>query len=74
MFRVIRKQLIRQNGNVIEFEDSCDFRSKSKAGYNRLRLFAVELQQGCQWYGPSKVIFETPNFYRSVTVTIEEIK
>ena len=74
MFRVTRKQLIRQGGNVIEFEDSCDFETEAKAEYNSLRLIAVELQQGYQWYGPDKVIFETPSFYRSVTVTIEEIK
>lgn len=73
MFRVTRKQIIRQNGNTIEFEDSCDFESEAKAEYNSLRMIAVELQQGYQWYGPDKVIFESPSFYRSVTVTIEKL-
>ena len=87
MYRVTRKQLIRQKceswegecncsaaqTSVIEFEDSCDFETEAKAEYNSLRLIAVELQQGYQWYGPDKVIFESPTFYRSVTVTIEEI-
>ena len=74
MYRVTRKQLIKQDFNVIEFEDSCDFETEASAEYNSLRLIAVELQQGYQWYGPDKVIFESPTFYRSVTVTIEEVK
>ena len=74
MYRVTRKQLIRQGGNVIEFEDSCDFEWQSTAEHSSLRLLVAEIQQGYQWYGPNKVILETPSFYRSVTVTIEEIK
>ena len=74
MFRVTRKQLIRQGGNVIEFEDSCDFETLASADHCHMRLLIAEIQQGYQWYGPDKVIFETPTFYRSVTVTIEEIK
>ena len=74
MLRVTRKQMIRQGGNTIEFEDSAHYDSEVKAGYYRLRLLAGEIQQGYQPYGPDKVIFELPSFYRSVTVTIEEIK
>lgn len=73
MFRVTRKQLIRQGGNVIEFEDSCDFVAPSEANHCQTRLLIAEIQMGYQWYGPDKVIFETPTFYRSVTVAIEEI-
>ena len=73
MFRVTRKQLIRQGDNVIEFEDSCDFESHPSSDHSHLRLLIAEIQQGYQWYGPSKVIFESPTFYRSVTVTIEEV-
>ena len=74
MYRVTRKQLIRQGGNVIEFEDSCDFETEASADHCHTRLLIAEIQQGYQWYGPDKVIFESPTFYRSVTVTIEEIK
>lgn len=73
MYRVTRKQLIRQGGNVIEFEDSCDFETEASADHCHMRLLIAEIQQGYQWYGPDKVIFETPTFYRSVTVTIEEV-
>lgn len=74
MYRVTRKQMVRQDGNVIEFEDSCDFDSERDADSLRHRLLLNEIQVGCFLYGPDKVIFETPSFYRSVTVTIEEIK
>lgn len=74
MFRVTRKQLIRQGGNVFEFEDSCDAEAKSSADRLQARLLINEIHQGYHWYGPDKVIFETPTFYRSVTVTIEEIQ
>ena len=74
MYRVTRKQLIRQGGNFIEFEDSCDFQTEASADHCHMRLLIAEIQQGYQCYGPDKVIFETPTFYRSVTVTIEEIK
>ena len=74
MFRVTRKQKIVQGGNVIEFEDSCDFETLASADHCHTRLLIAEIQQGYQWYGPDKVIFETPTFYRSVTVTIEEIQ
>ena len=73
MFRVTRKQKIVQGGNVIEFEDSCDTEEKSLADRLQARLLIAEIHQGYQWYGEHKVIFETPTFYRSVTVTIEEI-
>ena len=74
MYRVTRKQKIVQGGNVIEFEDSCDFETEASADHCHTRLLIAEIQQGYQWYGPNKVIFETPTFYRSVTVTIEEIQ
>lgn len=74
MYRVTRKQKIVQGGNVIECEDSCDFETLASADHCHTRLLIAEIQQGYQWYGPDKVIFETPTFYRSVTVTIEEIK
>lgn len=87
MYRVTRKQLIRQKceswegecncsaaqTSVIEFEDSCDFETEVSADHCYLQLLIAEIQQGYQWYGPDKVIFESPTFYRSVTVTIEEI-
>ena len=73
MYRVTRKQLIVQGGNVIEFEDSCDTEEKSSADRLQARLLINEIHQGYQWYGPFEVIFESPTFYRSVTVTIEEI-
>lgn len=73
MHRVTRKQLIRQNGNVIEFEDSCECESYNTADLLRHRLLLNEIQVGCQLYGPYKVIFESPTFYRSVQVTIEEV-
>ena len=74
MYRVTRKQKIVQGGNLIQFEDSCDFETEASADHCHTRLLIAEIQQGYQWYGPNKVIFETPTFYRSVTVTIEEIK
>ena len=74
MYRVTRKQLIRQGGNVIEFEDSCDFETEASADHCHTRLLIAEIQQGYQWYGPNRVEFDAPTFYRSVTVTIEEIK
>ena len=88
MHRVTRKQLIRQKAeswegecncsaaqtSVIEFQDSCDFENFDAADLLRHRLLSAEFQQGYQYYGHHKVIFETPTFYRSVTVTIEEIK
>ena len=88
MYRVTRKQLIRQKAeswegecncsaaqtSVIEFEDSCDFEELASADHSQMRLLIAEIQQGYQWYGPDKVIFESPTFYRSVTVAIEEIK
>lgn len=74
MFRVTRKQLIRQGGNVIELEDSTEFDSYDAADLLRLRLLSSEMSLGGVPYGPDKVIFESPTFYRSVTVTIEEIQ
>ena len=74
MYRVTRKQKIVQGGNLIEFEDSCDFETEASADHCHTRLLIAEIQQGYQWYSPNKVIFETPTFYRSVQVTIEEIK
>ena len=74
MFRVTRKQKIVQGGNLIQFEDSCDFETLASADHCHTRLLIAEIQQGYQWYGPDKVIFESPTFYRSVTVTIEEIQ
>ncbi len=74
MYRVTRKQLIRQGGNVIEFEDSTEFATSQMAYHTQSNIIDIELMLGARYYGPSKVIFETPTFYRSVTVTIEEIK
>lgn len=74
MFRVTRKQMIRQGGNVIEFEDSCEFTAPSEADHSQTRLLIAEIQMGYQWYGSNKVVFETPSFYRSVTVTIEAMQ
>ena len=74
MFRVTRKQLIRQGGNVIEFEDSVQTASRRVADSIATRILTMEIRAGYEWYGPDKVIFESPTFYRSVTVTIEEIK
>ena len=73
MYRVTRKQLIRQGGNVIEFVDAteCDEWSPAEKLASSIRM--NELAFGSQPYGPDKVIFETTTFYRSVTVTIEEI-
>ena len=73
MYRVTRKQLIKQNGNVIEFEDSTEFDSYDAADLLKLRLLSSEMSLGGLPYGPDKVIFESPTFYRSVQVTIEEI-
>lgn len=73
MYRVTRKQLIRQGGNVIEFEDSCDFESFEAADLLRHRLLINEVQVGYRLECYGKAVFESPTFYRSVTVTIEEI-
>lgn len=77
MFRVTRKQLI-TNGtaaeaDVVRFEDSTEFDSYDAADLLRLRLLSSEVSLGGVPYGPDKVIFESPTFYRSVTVTIEEV-
>lgn len=74
MFRVTRKQLIRQGGNVVEFEDSRVVATRQHAVTLEYSLRNDELAIGGQPYGPDKVIFESPTFYRSVTVTIEEIQ
>lgn len=74
MFRVTRKQKIIQGGNVIEFEDSRRLLDLSPAENLADSIRRDELALGGLPYGPSKVIFESPTFYRSVTVTIEEIK
>lgn len=74
MFRVTRKQLIRQGGNLIEFEDSTEFATPQMALHTQSNTIDIELMLGARYYGPDKVIFESPAFYRSVTVTIEEIK
>ena len=77
MYRVTRKQLIKNGMDadwaVTRFEDSCEFESCATADLLRGRLLLNEIQMGYQLYGPDKVIFETPTFYRSVTVTIEEV-
>lgn len=73
MFRVTRKQKIVQGGIVIEFEDSTEFDYFDAADLLRLRLLSSEMLLGGKSYGPDKVIFESPTFYRSVQVTIEEI-
>ena len=73
MYRVTRKQRIFQGDNVIEFEDSTEFDSYDAADLLRLRLLSSEMSLGGVPYGPDKVIFESPTFYRSVQVAIEEI-
>ena len=73
MFRVTRKQKIVQGGNVIEFEDSTEFATSQMAYHTQSNIIDIELMLGARYYGPDKVIFESPTFYRSVTVTIEEI-
>ena len=77
MYRVTRKQLIKfgmgADWAVIRFEDSCEFIAPSQADLSQAKLLFAEIQMGYQWYGPDKVIFESPTFYRSVTVTIEEV-
>ena len=73
MYRVTRKQLIRQGGNLIEFEDSRVVATRQHAVTLEYSLRNDELAIGGQPYGPDKVIFESPTDYRSVTVTIEEI-
>ena len=73
MYRVTRKQKIVQNGNVIEFEDSRVVATRQHAVTLEYSLRNDELAIGGLPYGPDKVIFESPTFYRSVTVTIEEI-
>lgn len=74
MYRVTRKQLIRQGGNVIEFEDSRVVATRQHAVTLQFSVRNDELALGGVPYGPHKVIFESPTFYRSVQVTIEEIK
>lgn len=78
MYRVTRKQLIMQGMGVdwarIRIEDSTEFDSFDAADLLRLRLLSSEMSLGGAPYGPDKVIFESPTFYRSVTVTIEELK
>ena len=77
MYRVTRKQLIKQGMGVdwavIRCEDSTEFDSYDAADLLKLRLLSSEMSLGGVPYGPDKVIFESPTFYRSVTVTIEEI-
>ena len=73
MYRVTRKQKIVQGGNVIEFEDSRVVANRQHAVTLGYSLRNEELAVGGVPYGPDKVIFETPTFYRSVTVVIEEI-
>ena len=73
MYRVTRKQKIVKDGNVIEFEDSrvvAEFRSAQRLSDI---LLANEQEMGGEPWINNKVIFETPTFYRSVQVTIEEI-
>ena len=74
MYRVTRKQKIIQGGNVIEFEDSRVVETISDAVTLQFSVRNDELALGGKLYGPDKVIFESPTFYRSVQVTIEEIK
>lgn len=88
MYRVTRKQVVRQKAASwegecncsaasearIEFEDSCDTESESSADRLQARLLINEIHQGYQWCEEHKVVFDTPSFYRSVTVAIEEIK
>ena len=73
MYRVTRKQKIIQNGNVIEFEDSTEFATPQMAHTTQSNIIDSELILGGQYYGHNMVIFQTPTFYRSVTVTIEEV-
>lgn len=73
MYRVTRKQKIVQGGHVIEFEDSRRLLDLSPAENLAESIRRDELAFGGLPYGPNKVIFESPTFYRSVTVTIEEI-
>jgi dTDP-4-amino-4,6-dideoxygalactose transaminase len=73
MYRVTRKQKIVQNGNVIEFEESTEFATPQMARHTQSNTIDIELMLGARYYGPDKVIFESPTFYRSVTVTIEKV-
>ena len=87
MYRVTRKQMIRQKGfrwegecdcsaaqnSEIEFEDSCEFENFDTADLLRHRLLINEVQVGYRLECYGKAVFETPTFYRSVTVTIEEV-
>lgn len=73
MHRVTRKQKIVQGGNVIEFEDSTEFDSYDAADLLRHRLLINEVQVGYRLECYGKAVFQSPTFYRSVTVTIEEI-
>ena len=78
MYRVTRKQLITDGtaaeASVIRFEDSRVVQTIEDAVTLQFSLRNDELALGGKLYGPDKVIFETPTFYRSVTVTIEEIQ
>ncbi len=78
MYRVTRKQLITDGtaaeSSVIRFEDSRVVQTIEDAVTLQFSIRNDELALGGQPYGPDKVIFETPTFYRSVTVTIEEIQ
>ena len=74
MYRVTRKQLIKQDFNLIEFEDSTEFDSYDAADLLRHRLLINEVQVGYRLECYGKAVFESPTFYRSVQVTIEEIK
>jgi len=77
MYRVTRKQLITDGtsaeSSVIRFEDSRILLDLSPAEDLAESIRRDELALGGLPYGPNKVIFESPTFYRSVTVTIEEI-
>ena len=77
MYRVTRKQLITDTTSaetsVIRFEDSRVVATRQHAVTLEYSLRNDELALGGQPYGPNKIIFETPTFYRSVTVTIEEV-
>jgi hypothetical protein len=77
MYRVTRKQLITDGtaaeAKVVRFEDSRVVQTIENAVTLQHSIRNDELALGGQPYGPSKVIFESPTFYRSVTVTIEEI-
>ena len=77
MYRVTRKQLIKNGMGadwaVIRFEDYCEFENFDTADLLRHRLLINEVQVGYRLECYGKAVFETPTFYRSVTVTIEEV-